>query len=526
MLSLLTQSIDEFAARTPEHEAVRFNGRALTYAELSQKSDQLATLLIEQGVKRGDRVAFFLSKGLKTAITLYGIMKAGAAYVPLDVTAPPSRQAFILRDCGIRHLVSAPSHLDGVQAILAEGTPVEVCIGLRTADELAVHAVSWDDVETAPTEAPDVQMLESDLSYILYTSGSTGTPKGVVHTHASGLAYARVTAETHGFQASDRISNYTLLHFDPSTLDYFSAAVAGATTVIIPEMYTKVPASLSALMADERMTVFFAVPFAYTQLLLRGALDKRDLSALRWALFSGEAMPPKVLRGLMEAWPHAEFGNIYGPTELNGVTYHVVPKAFASSGADSVPIGVPYAFASATVVDEDDQPVESGTTGELLVHSDTAMQGYWGRPDLTANAFVERHGEPYYRTGDLVRQRDDGVFLFLGRKDRQVKTRGHRVELAEVEAILCEHASVDAAAAFTVPDTEGSHRILAAVSVQPGTELTMRDLREFALSRLPAYAVPEALTTLDPFPRTPTGKVDRLAATALATRQLVPTDTK
>jgi amino acid adenylation domain-containing protein len=377
-----------------------------------------------------------------------------------------------------------------------------------------------------PTGAPSVRVTESDLSYILYTSGSTGTPKGVVHTHASGLSWARGTTNAYALRSTDRLSSHAPLHFDLSTFDYFASALVGATTVIVPEIYTKLPASFSSLIASEHLSVVYAVPYAFVQLLKHGAIDKRDLRALRWVLFAGEPFPPRLLRALMAAWPHARFSNIYGPTEVNGVTYHIVPETFIRSSDDSVPIGNPYAFASAMVMDEDGQPVEPGTAGELWVRSDTAMQGYWGRPDLNATAFVQHEGESFYRTGDLVRQRDDGVYVFLGRKDRQIKTRGHRVELAEVEAVLSKHEAVDAVAAFTVPDSEGSHRILAAVSVQPGAELAMSALREFAFARLHAYAVPEAIALLNPFPRTPTGKVDRLAAQDLATRNLVTTDSE
>ncbi|GAB5535920.1 MAG: hypothetical protein Rubg2KO_21690 [Rubricoccaceae bacterium] len=526
MPSLLTKLIDDSAARTPEQEAVRFNGAALTYAELSRQSDQLATLLIDQGVQKGDRVALLLGKGLQAAVSIYGVMKAGAAYVPLDVTAPPSRLAFILRDCGIRHLVTAPAHVGALKEILAEGTPVEVCVGIEDTDELAVRCLPWRAVEEALNGAPDVHLAGSDLAYILYTSGSTGTPKGVMHTHASGLSWAQGTASAYGLAAEDRLSNHAPLHFDLSTFDYFASALVGATTVIIPEIYTKLPASLSALIPSERLSVVYAVPFAFTQLLLHGALDKRDLSTLRWVLFAGEPFPARYLRALMQRVPHARFANIYGPTEVNGVTHYIVPDTFAHSDEDTVPIGDVFPFASAMVVDEDDQHVEPGEPGELWIRSDTAMQGYWGRPDLNATAFVEPSGERFYRTGDLVRQRDDRVLLFLGRKDRQVKTRGHRVELAEVEAVLADHEAISEVAAFTVPDTEGSHRILAAISAQPGIELTVSTLREYAFTRLPAYAVPERIAVLDVFPRTPTGKVDRITTAALAARQLADTESE
>lgn len=509
----LFDAVDEAAERAPDHEAVRRSGEALTYAALSERSDRLAGALADHGVRRGDRVALFLDKGLEATTALYGIMKAGAAYVSLDASAPPARLAFILNDCDIRIVISAPGRGKALAAILAEGTGVEAVVGVGEALE-GPRAVSWAEVEAA-SRLTGADVTADDLCYLFYTSGSTGEPKGVAHTHASGLAYAAFTADVHGFRAEDRVGGYTHLHFDPSTVDYFAAAVAGATTVVIPEAHMRLPASLSGLLETERLTVFCAVPFAYTQLVQRGALDKRDLGALRWALFSGEVMPPDTLRLLMRAWPKARFCNIYGPTELNGITYHVVPEGY--DGAEAVPIGRPYPGVEAIIVDDDGRAVGGGP-GELLVQSPTRMAAYWGRPEATASAFVERDGGTYYRTGDLVARQPDGELLFLGRKDRQIKTRGHRVELAEVEAALTSHEAVESAAAFADPDGSGSHRILAALASRGGLDLDA--LRQHVLDRLPPYAVPEAMTALDPFPRTATGKIDRQRAEVLARARL------
>ena len=340
MLYLLPHAIDRAAARDPDQEAVRCNGRALTYAALVERANRLARVLVARGVRRGDRVGLFLDKGLDAAVALYGVMKAGAAYVPLDPSAPVARLAFILRDGGIRHLVTDASKQGTLRELHAEGVRLDACIGLEDADGLPGPAIPWSQVETAPSEAPRVGTTEQDLSYILYTSGSTGVPKGVMHTHRSALSWAEIAAQTYGFRPNDRLSNHAPLHFDLSTLDYFATAVAGATTVVIPELYTKLPASLSKLMQDERLTVLYVVPFALTQLLLHGALDKRDLSALRWVLFGGEPLAPKHLRALMQAWPHARFSNVYGPTEVNGVTYHVLPPGFVHTNDDEpIPIG-------------------------------------------------------------------------------------------------------------------------------------------------------------------------------------------
>jgi amino acid adenylation domain-containing protein len=344
------------------------------------------------------------------------------------------------------------------------------------------RAVPWDEVVAASATPPNAGTMEQDLCYILYTSGSTGVPKGVMHTHRSALSFAEIAVRAYGLDEHDRISNHAPLHFDLSTLDYFAGAVAGATTVVIPESHTKLPASLSALVEAERLTVLYAVPFALQQLLLHGALDKRSLPSLRWVLFGGEPFPPKHLRALMAALPQASFVNVYGPTEVNGVTHFPVPP-IAEDDDSPIPIGMPYGNVEALIVDDEDRPVRPGEAGLLLVRTPTMMRGYWKRADLNERAFYRRpafgiYEDVFHRTGDLVRERPDGNLDFLGRKDRQIKARGYRIELDEVEAALLAHEAVEGAAAFPVPIGEGTHRIEAAVTLRAGraTTLSVRPL--------------------------------------------------
>ena len=519
MLYLLPQAIDRAAQRAPERTAVSFGGSSMTYGELVARSNQLARALTAEGVRKGDRVALFLRKGLNSAVSLYGIMKAGAAYVPLDPTAPAARLDFTIRDCGIRHIVTGSGGRSMIHRLLGFGADLRCIIGIEPIEDVQVPCVSWQDVYLLPDTAPAAGTMEQDLAYILYTSGSTGVPKGVMHTHRSALSFAEIAAQTYGFTSEDRLGNHAPLHFDLSTLDFFGAAVAGASTVIIPEAHTKLPASLSRLMEDERMTVFYAVPSAMTQLLLRGALDKRDLGALRWVLFGGEPFPPKHLRRLMEMLPHASFSNVYGPTETNGVTYHVVPP-IADDSDEPIPIGCLYDNVDALVVDESGEPVACGETGELLIRSPSMMRGYWGRPELDERAFVTKpvfgpYRDVYHRTGDLVRQQGD-VFHFIGRKDRQVKVRGYRVELDEIEAALVGHEQVEAAAVFLVDLDSNDLQIEAAVMLRPDATVEGSDLMTYLRDQLPVYAVPERIAIVASFPRTASGKVDRLALTVRA----------
>lgn len=514
MLYLLPQAITKSAERSPETLAVRFSGQQLTYAELDDRTNRLARVLLDQGVKRGDRVGIFMNKSLESAVAVYGIMKAGAAYVPLDPFAPVARLSFVIRDCGIRHLVTKEGKLEQLSEILAEPVGLEHLIGVSPQPEWTVNCLSWEDVYAVSTTAiSEKGATEQDLAYILYTSGSTGNPKGIMHTHRSGLSFALWAANIYGLRSEDRLSNHAPLHFDLSTFDLFSSAIAGATTVIIPEAITKFPASLSKLMADEKISVWYSVPFALIQLLQHGRLSARDLRALRWVLFAGEPFPTKHLREVMAELPQARFSNLYGPTETNVCTYYHV-ESLPEDSDEPIPIGIACENVDDLVVNLDDKPVAPGEVGELLIRGPVVMRGYWGQPEKTAKGFFRRAAfsfleDVFYRTGDLVQLMPDGNYKYLGRKDRQIKTRGYRVELDEIEVALLAHELVEEAAVYPIPDGQGSNLIEAAVIPRNSTGLDTDLLFEHLKSRLPSYAIPVKINLLGDFPRTSTGKINR-----------------
>ena len=514
MTFLLSQSVDRSADRNPDSLAFKFAQQTLSYSDLVRQANCLAETLIEQGVKRHDRVGIFMHKCIQLPVCIYGTMKTGAAYVPLDPDAPRSRLDSMIADCGIRHILTEPSKHAVIAELCADGSAFECVIGLSAADELPIRCIEWADVfNLSGAQSPRVRVLEDDLAYIMYTSGSTGTPKGIMHTHRSGLAYAKLSSATYGLRPADRMANHAPLHSDMSTFEFLGGPFAGASVILIPEEYTKLPASLSKLVQDEALTVWYSVVSALIQMSTRGAMEQRELECLRWVLFCGEPMPAKSLRRLMELLPKARFSNSYGPAEVNQCTYYHVPQA-PQDDEESVPIGRVWDITEGLVLGDDDGEVATGDIGELIIRSATMMRGYWNRPDLNARAFYRRqvlpeYVEVFYRTGDLVRLRDDGEYLFLGRKDRQIKTRGHRVELDEVEAALTSRDDVEEAAAFPVPDLEIGNRIEAAVVLAPQAQVEPVELIAHLRARLPPYAVPHSLQVLDAFPRTPTGKIDR-----------------
>ncbi|MEO0778334.1 MAG: AMP-binding protein, partial [Bacteroidota bacterium] len=246
MIYLIPQTVRESARRFPRKEAFRCGKQALTYLELEQQMLQLARILVANGLQKGDRVGVFLNRCLETAPALYGIMQAGGIYVPLDPFSPPERIRFLIQDGGIRQIVTSPTQSRALQKVLTEEPlPVETVIG-TTRLETAVRQIDWETVTNEPAQfEPAEALLERDPAYMLYTSGSTGTPKGIIHTHYSGLAYAKLVASLYQIRAEDRIGNHAPIYFDISTLGYFAAPLMGATTIIASDAHTKMPTSLA-----------------------------------------------------------------------------------------------------------------------------------------------------------------------------------------------------------------------------------------------------------------------------------------
>lgn len=516
MVYTLPQMVEAAAKRFPQKDAFRCQQQAITFGQLNQQMNQLAHLLIDLGVKRGDRIGVYMSRSLETALAIYGIMQAGAAFVPLDPLAPIERIHFQLEDCGIDYLISQTAQRR--KLALLSSSRLKGIIGVKEAGE--IPAYPWTTVQQVEkTDRPAVKVMENDLAYIMYTSGTTGKPKGIMHTHYSGMSYAKLSAGLYDLTEEDRVGNHAALHFDISTFGYFSAPYVGATTIIVPDAYTKIPASLSSLMESEQLTFWYSVPLALIQLVQRGVLEERNLQSLRWVLFGGEPFPPKFLRSLMQTWPQAQFSNVYGPAEVNQCTYYHIPTI--PSNDEPLPLGYIWDNTEMLILDEQDEEVVGGEIGELLIRSATRMQGYWQRPDLTKKGFFIQSQVPgipevYYRTGDLVRLDVDGLLHFLGRKDRQIKTRGYRVELDEVEAILITHEAVEEAAVFSFNTEDAGLLVGAAVTLKKGQHTDEQSLRNHVGQSLPSYALPQHINITQALPRTAAGKINRKALKQLA----------
>ncbi len=512
MIFTLPQIIKQSAKLYPDKDAFRYGNTAITYGELSIKMNQLANLLISLGIKKGDRIGIFMGRSLETAIALYGISNAGAVFVPLDPQAPLSRTHFLINDCDIKCLITNSAQKRTLKSVLADPLSLKNIIGIE--DNWPVESYSWTTVfENQSKEDPNINILEKDLAYIMYTSGTTGQPKGIMHTHYSGLSYAKLSKALYNVNPNDRVGNHSPLHFDISTFGYFTTPLASATTVIVSEAHTKMPASLSQLIEKEQLSIWYSVPLALTQLLHKGLLEEKNMTSLRWVLYGGEPFPPKHLKQLMGLWSQAQFSNVYGPAEVNQCTFYTIPKNFDET--QSIPLGAIWDNTEMLILDQEDQIVKQGEQGELLIRSATMMQGYWKQKALSQKGFYKMEASAespiekiFYRTGDLVRQDENRNLLFMGRKDRQIKTRGYRVELDEIETALLRHAAIQSVGVFPVKDEEYGQLIGAAIVLKDQHKLEEKEIRNHLSNFLPWYAIPGQLFFLDEIPRTSAGKVN------------------
>lgn len=511
---LISHSILNSAQRFPNQVAFKCGQQELTYPDLSKQMKQLAHLLQELGVEKGDRVGIYLNRSLETAIAIYGILYLGAVYVPLDPKVPIKRTQYLIDDCDIKVLIANPTQRRSLKELIKIKSSLQSIIGIN--QEWSVNTIPWEDVLTKNENFhPSYSILGKDLAYIMYTSGSTGNPKGIMHTHASGLAYARLTASLYEINESDIIANHAPIFFDISTLGYFTGPLVGATTVILTDAHTILPTSLSQLIEQEKITIWYSVPLALIQMLQHGVLEERNYQSLRHILYAGEACPPRYLRPLMNIFDKARFCNVYGPAEVNQCTYYFLDQV--PVGDEPIPIGQVWGDTDFLVIDENEKILSLGDTGELLIRSATMMQGYWKNDQRTKQSLFERKKENdiidvFYRTGDLVYLDENSILHFLGRKDHQVKIRGYRVELSSVEVALISHPAVSEVAVFTKEKEGEPKKIEAAVIVNESKEeISYKELVVFLKAKLPHYAIPEQIYFVDTFPRTGSGKVKRSA---------------
>jgi amino acid adenylation domain-containing protein len=509
----LHQQLDATVRRFPGRTAVDDPGRAtLTYQELGLLSDRVRDRLVHLGVVPGDRVGLYLPKSADAIAAIFGILKAGAAYVPVDPTAPPARCAYIHDNCSVRAVLADRQLEPAYRAELArlgKVPPILLLDMAGPADPLPLTRML--DQEQAADPAPAVPSADpgpDGLAYILYTSGSTGKPKGVMLTHRCGVSYVDWCSAVFQPTEEDRFSSHAPLHFDLSILDIYVPLKHGATLILIGEELGKDPHKLALLIAEKRITSWYSTPSILSLLAQYGKLDRHDYSALRFVHFAGEVFPVPQLRALKALWPHPRYFNLYGPTETNVCTYYEVPREIPADRTEPFPIGKTCEHLECMVIDQDGSVVPRGEEGELVVWGPGVMVGYWNLPEQNAAAFLEAGGKRWYHTGDLVVEEPNGDYIFHGRRDRMVKRRGYRVELGEIEAGLATHPQAREVAVVALPDRDAGVKIKAFLALKDGVRPSIIEMKAFSMEKLPKYMIPDTFTFVDALPRTSTDKID------------------
>jgi amino acid adenylation domain-containing protein len=508
------------AATLPEGSGgvVGLDGIHHGWGEIEELSRRLAGTLLDLGVRPGDRVALLHPKSVESFVAVHGVLRAGAVVVPLDPLGSAVPLASIVEQIEPSIVIGAS---DTLARLLA---PVLARIGHRvistgsldslTSAGVGIERISgWDEAVSASTRDHVLPTVEpADSAYVIFTSGSTGEPKGIVHSHASAMAYVDRAIDFHRLTSLDRLAGIPPLHFDMSTLELYGTPWVGATAITIGEAEQRFPVNLARRLESERVTHLYAVPFLLRQLQQRGAIEQRDLTALKHIGYAGEPFAPGALAELMAALPEVEVTNLYGPAETNVVTSHDLPAI--PDGLDAVPIGRPWPDAEVRIVDDTGADVAAGIEGELLVSAPTCMVEYWRRPELTAERLHphEQPGRPpWYATGDIVRIDPAGVLHYLGRRDHQVKIRGVRLELEGIEAVLTDAPGIEHAVVGPVVAPDGDRALAACLVMQPGVAFDQRAMRRWCAGRLPAVAVPTTFSLRTDLPTTASGKIDRAA---------------
>ncbi|MEU3465660.1 amino acid adenylation domain-containing protein [Streptomyces sp. NPDC006733] len=497
-------------ARGPDAVALVFGGVRLSYGQLNARANRLARLLVGRGVGPEQVVALAVPRSVEMVVGVLAVLKAGAAYLPVDPGYPAERIAFMLRD-------AAP-----VLVLCTEGVREQVGAGDRP-----VLVMDDPDVIAACASLPDADLDDAERvrplsplnpAYVIYTSGSTGTPKGVMIQHNN---VHRLLSETEPWFHFGRSEAWALFHsyaFDFSVWEIWGALLTGGRLVVVPHDITRSPGDLLRLLVRERVTVLCQTPSAFYQLLAADDLEgvAEDL-ALRWIIFGGEAVDLRKLAAWYEstAGPSATLVNMYGITETTvHATFLQLDERMVRSGEGS-PIGTSLPDLAVHVLDPGLRPVPRGVVGELYIAGPGLARGYLGRPDLTAERFVADPfgptGSRMYRSGDLARRRADGSLEFAGRADNQVKVRGFRIELGEIEHTLTGHPAVGQAVVVAREDRPGDVRLVAYAVPSGQEDAVPETLRHYLRGRLPEYMVPAAVMVLDAVPLTANGKLDRRA---------------
>ncbi|AYL95862.1 non-ribosomal peptide synthetase [Mucilaginibacter celer] len=475
--------------------AVKFADQSLSYSQLHENSNRLAALLIDKGVKKGDKVTFALDRSAEMLVVILGIMKAGAVYIPLDPQFPLGRINYMLSDSKAVVLLSSAKYQGHYQS---------------EATELIIEDI-WPDLSKYPATEPVVEVTGDDLVYILYTSGSTGMPKGVQISQHSLVNFLYSMQKRPGMTAADKLLAVTTISFDIAGLELFLPLLSGAQVVIADTNTAKDGRALLDIIRKENITTMQATPYTWRIMLEAGWDENTPIKVI----CGGEALPKELAERILGK--ASSLWNVYGPTETT--IWSTIKQIKADDVA--ITIGRPIDNTSIYILDKNLNPLDTGTIGEIYIGGDGLAVGYLNQPQLTAEKFIDdpfsdNAGDKMYRTGDLGRFMEDGEIECLGRADAQIKIRGYRIETGEIEYHLINQPNVKQAVVVAQPDKKGINKLVAYITIDDNYLMEdeiarQKNWRSSLKNALPDYMVPDDFIVITAIPLTPNGKMDKKA---------------
>ncbi len=482
------------ADKHSHHTAIRFEAQHLNYQQLNETANQLAHYLIQQGIQADTPVALCLERQPALLIALLGILKAGAAYLPLDPAYPLERLRFMLTDSQAPFLLTEPV----LQSQFAHSSLQIICLE------------DWEYFAAYPVTNPRQPIRPEHLAYLIYTSGSTGQPKGVLIEHQALICHCYALMQSYPVSAEDVILQFASITFDTALEQLLMAWLHGATSVLLPTNYLE-PQKFLQFLQEQAITIA-DLPPAYWQKIVEEAPSAIP-PQLHTLILGGEALPHQLVQSTRQHCPQLRLFNAYGPTEATITpTLYPVPETLPQHSL-VVPIGRPRTNTRIYILDKYHQLLPPNIPGELCIAGVSLARGYLNRPDLTTEKFIEielfGQTERLYKTGDLARWRPDGNLEYLGRLDHHIKLRGFRIELGEIETILGQHPQIQANAVVVQEVTPTDKRLVAYFVPHHEQSIDNKELRHFISERLPSYMIPSAWVMLEVLPLTPNGKVDR-----------------
>ena len=515
---LLHEFLEESARRYPNKEALVQKEERWTYRAIDEKANQVAHLLRDLGIQRGDRVAIFLDNSVEAVISLFGILKADAVFLMLSSLLKPAKLSYILNNCQVKMMISEERKLHAASEVFPSIPSLQsvISVGMEAPifSEAPFQVLPWSEIDTLSSGSRSklpTRNIDLDLATIIYTSGSTGNPKGVMLTHLNMISAATSITTYLGNVPEDIIINCLPLSFDYGLYQVLMTFKFGGT-IVLEKSFTY-PYEIIKKIVKERVTGFPGVPTIFAILLQMEDLKRFDLGCLRYVTNTAAALPVDHIQRLRKTFPQATLFSMYGLTECKRVSY--LPPEELDRRPGSVGRGMPNE--EVWIVDENGNRIDPGLAGELVVRGSNVMRGYWGDPEATDRVLRPGlfPGEKVLYTGDLFRMDEEGFLYFVGRKDDMIKTRGERVSPKEIEQCLCSLDGIAEAAAIGVPDDILGQAIKIFISSRDGFPLNEQDVLRHCKRNLEDFMLPKYIHFLKSLPKNANGKIDKQALKGL-----------